>query len=163
MTSVENDIYSSASERLRAFIEERGMRHTRERELILSKACALRCFTVEQLRAAVTEMTISRATIYNALTVLENAGIIHRLDKEFGVRAGQYEMVQANTSHIQIICQRCGRVSEVRDTTIHRMLEDKRFTNFTPMRFSLYIYGTCKVCRRKPILSDPTPRNRMKQ
>ena len=117
------------------------MRHTREREVILEKVCDLRCFSVEQVRNVLTEMTISRATIYNTLDVLQKAGIIHRLDKEFGVRAGQYEVVQANASHIQIICQRCGRVSEVRDTTIHRMLADKRFTNFNPQRFSLYIYG----------------------
>ncbi len=130
------------------------MRHTREREVILEKVCDLRCFSVEQVRNVLTEMTISRATIYNTLDVLQKAGIIHRLDKEFGVRAGQYEVVQANASHIQIICQRCGRVSEVRDTTINRMLADKRFTNFNPQRFSLYIYGTCKVCRRKPIVAD---------
>lgn len=130
------------------------MRHTREREVILEKVCDLRCFSVEQVRNVLTEMTISRATIYNTLDVLQRAGIIHRLDKEFGVRAGQYEVVQANASHIQIICQRCGRVSEVRDTTINRMLADKRFTNFNPQRFSLYIYGTCKVCRRKPIVAD---------
>lgn len=149
-----NITYSSAVERLRAYINEHGMRRTREREVILEQVCALQCFSVEELRGALTELTISRATIYNALEVLEKAGIIHRLDKQFGVRAGKYEVVQANASHIQIICQRCGRVSEVRDTTINRMLADKRFTNFNPQRFSLYIYGTCKVCRRKPIVAD---------
>ena len=149
-----NTSYSSAVEQLCAYLDEHGMRHTREREVILEKVCDLRCFSVEQVRNVLTEMTISRATIYNTLDVLQRAGIIHRLDKEFGVRAGQYEVVQANASHIQIICQRCGRVSEVRDTTINRMLADKRFTNFNPQRFSLYIYGTCKVCRRKPIVAD---------
>ncbi len=155
MNPSDSDItYSSAVERLRAYIDEHGMRRTREREVILERVCDLRCFYVEQVRDSLTELTISRATIYNTLDVLEKAGIIHRLDKEFGVRAGQYEIVQANASHIQIICQRCGRISEVRDTTINRMLADKRFTNFNPQRFSLYIYGTCKVCRRKPIIAD---------
>ena len=155
MNPSDSDItYSSAVERLCAYIDEHGMRRTREREVILERVCDLRCFYVEQVRDSLTELTISRATIYNTLDVLEKAGIIHRLDKEFGVRAGQYEIVQANASHIQIICQRCGRISEVRDTTINRMLADKRFTNFNPQRFSLYIYGTCKVCRRKPIIAD---------
>ena len=155
MNLSDSDItYSSAVKRLRAYIDEHGMRRTREREVILERVCDLRCFYVEQVRDSLTELTISRATIYNTLDVLEKAGIIHRLDKEFGVRAGQYEIVQANASHIQIICQRCGRISEVRDTTINRMLADKRFTNFNPQRFSLYIYGTCKVCRRKPIIAD---------
>ena len=149
-----NNAYHAALETLRAYINAHQMRQTREREFILLHASQLRCFSVEQLQNALTEITISRATVYNTLTILEKAGIIHRLDKEFGVRAGQYEMVQANASHIQIICQRCGRVSEVRDTTINRTLADKKFTNFTPQRFSLYVYGTCKVCRRKPIIED---------
>lgn len=149
-----NNAYHAALETLRAYINAHQMRQTREREVILLHASQLRCFSVEQLQNALTEITISRATVYNTLTILEKAGIIHRLDKEFGVRAGQYEMVQANASHIQIICQRCGRVSEVRDTTINRTLADKKFTNFTPQRFSLYVYGTCKVCRRKPIIED---------
>ena len=87
-----NTSYSSAVEQLCAYLDEHGMRHTREREVILEKVCDLRCFSVEQVRNVLTEMTISRATIYNTLDVLQKAGIIHRLDKEFGVRAGQYEV-----------------------------------------------------------------------
>ena len=34
-------------------------------------------------------------------------------------------------------------------TTILRMLADKKFSNFIPERFSLYIYGKCKTCRSK--------------
>ena len=148
------DTYRKALEQLSAYMSERPMRRTQEREMILQKVCALRRFSVDQLRGSLTELLISRATIYNALSVFEKAGIIHRLDKEFGVRAGQYELVQSDASHIQVICQRCGRVSEVHDTTVLRLLADKRFTNFVPKRFSLYLYGTCKVCRRKPIIAS---------
>jgi len=152
MSQKADDIYRHALERVNAYVSEHRMRRTHEREVILQKACALRCFSVEQLQAELTDITISRATIYNALSLFTKAGVLHRLDKEFGVRAGQYEVTQAEASHIQVICTRCGRVSEVRDTSINRMLADKRFTNFNPSRFSLYVYGVCKVCRRKPII-----------
>ncbi len=155
MPNKTDDIYRRAAERLHAYSEEQGLRRTREREVILSQVCALRCFSAEQLQLGLTELTISRATIYNTLTLFEKAGIIHRLSKEFGVRAGQYEVVQAGASSIQIICQRCGRVSDVKDSTINRMMADKRFANFNPTRFSLYVYGTCKVCRRKPLITKP--------
>jgi Fe2+ or Zn2+ uptake regulation protein len=82
---------------------------------------------------------------------MEKAGIVHRLEKDFGKRAPQYEILFLRTSSVKIICQKCGRISEVKDSTIQRMLEDKNFTNFTQERFSLYIYGHCKVCRRKQI------------
>lgn len=154
-----DDIYRHALERVNAYVNEHHMRRTHEREVILQKACGLRCFSVEQLQAELTDITISRATIYNALSLFSKAGVLHKLDKEFGVRAGQYEVAQAETSHIQVICTRCGRVSEVRDTSINRMLADKRFTNFNPSRFSLYVYGTCKVCRRKPIIQTLNPIN----
>lgn len=153
MPAKSEDILHRATERLNAYAQEHGLRRTQERETILAQVCALQCFSAEQLRMALTELTISRATIYNALTLFEKAGIIHRLDREFGVRAGQYEVVQEGTSNIRVICRRCGRVSEVKDPTINRMLADKRFTNFVPERFSLYIYGACKACRRKPTIA----------
>ena len=45
--------------------------------------------------------------------------------------------------------QRCGRVREVKDSTFSRILEDKRMNNFVLERYSLYLYGHCKVCKKK--------------
>jgi Fe2+ or Zn2+ uptake regulation protein len=130
-------------------MDEHKMRHTAERFSILSAVCTLQRFTVDDLRYALTGILISRATVYNTLELLEKAGIIRHIEKEYGVRAGQYELTCLKSSSVQIICQRCGRISEIKDSTISRMLADKKFSNFTPERFSLYIYGHCKVCRRK--------------
>jgi Fe2+ or Zn2+ uptake regulation protein len=85
---------------------------------------------------------------------MEKAGIVHRLEKEFGKRAAQYEILFLRTSSVKIICQKCGRISDIKDSTIQRMLEDKNFTNFNQERFSLYIYGHCKVCRRKRLTKN---------
>ena len=145
----QDDIYKRAYQLLCEYIETHKLRHTNERKLILSSVCSLQRFSVEELRLSLTSLTISRATVYNALDVMENAGIVHRLEKDFGKRAGQYELVFLLTSSVRILCQSCGRISEVKDSTIQRMLEDKSFTNFVQERFSLYIYGHCKICRRK--------------
>jgi Fe2+ or Zn2+ uptake regulation protein len=118
---------------------------------ILSAVCTLQRFSVDDLRYALTGITISRATVYNTLSIMEEAGIVHRLEKDFGKRATQYEIVFLRNSSVKIICQKCGRISEVKDSTIQRMLDDKSFTNFVQDRYSLYIYGHCKVCRRKQI------------
>ena len=145
----QDDIYKRAYQLLNEYIETHKLRHTNERKLILSSVCSLQRFSVEELRLSLTSLTISRATVYNALDIMENAGIVHRLEKDFGKRAGQYELVFLRTSSVRILCQSCGRISEVKDSTIQRMLEDKSFTNFVQERFSLYIYGHCKICRRK--------------
>ena len=145
----QDDIYKRAYQLLCEYIETHKLRHTNERKLILSSVCSLQRFSVEELRLSLTSLTISRATVYNALVLMEKAGIVHRLEKDFGKRAGQYELVFLRTSSVRILCQSCGRISEVKDSTIQRMLEDKSFTNFVQERFSLYIYGHCKICRRK--------------
>lgn len=149
MPHKKEDIFQSTSEKLHTYLDEHGLRHTPERLTILAKICHLQRFTIEELRDALTtELTISRATIYNTLSLLENANLVQKLDKEFGVRAAQYELVQASESSVQVVCQRCGRVSVIKDSTISRMLADKRWSNFVPHHFSLYMFGQCKVCRR---------------
>lgn len=147
----QDDIYREAYQRLCAYIETHQLRHTAERMTILSAVCTLQRFSVDDLRYALTGITISRATVYNTLSIMEDAGIVHRLEKDFGKRATQYEIVFLRHSSVKIICQKCGRISEVKDSTIQRMLDDKSFTNFVQDRYSLYIYGHCKVCRRKQI------------
>lgn len=149
MPTKKEDILQSSSSRLCAYLDEHQLRHTPERFTILSTVCKLQRFTIDELRASLNELTISRATVYNTLSLLEDAQLVRRLTKEYGVRAAQYELVRATDSVVQIICQRCGRVGIVKDPTIKRMLADKRWSNFEPDHFSLYVVGQCKVCRRR--------------
>ena len=149
MPNKTNDIFRKAYEKMCAYLDAHHMNHTTERYTILQTVCNLQTFSVEELRNALVEINISRATIYNNLNMLEQAGVLRRLDKEVGVRAGQYELIHPQSSSIKVICQRCGRISDVKDTTINRMLADKKFTNFVPEYFTLYIHGHCKVCRRQ--------------
>lgn len=149
MPTKKEDILQSSSSRLCAYLDEHQLRHTPERFTILSAVCKLQRFTIDELRASLNELTISRATVYNTLSLLEDAQLVRRLTKEYGVRAAQYELVRATDSVVQIICQRCGRVGIVKDPTIKRMLADKRWSNFEPDHFSLYVVGQCKVCRRR--------------
>lgn len=142
------DILQSSSDLLRAYLDEHQLRHTPERFAILAAVCKLQRFTIDELRASLENLTVSRATIYNTLSLFEDAKLVYRLSKEFGVRTAQYELVKSSESSVRIICQRCGRVGIVKDPTINRMLADKRWSNFVPDHFSLYVFGNCKVCRR---------------
>ena len=149
MQHKKEDLYRRAYDQLCAYMDEHQMRYTPERFNILASACQLQRFTIEQLRDSLTEMLISRATVYNAIELFQKAGIIRHIEKEYGVRAGQYELYYLKTSSVFIICQQCGRTREVKDTTITRVLEDKKLSNFVLERYSLYLYGRCKVCKKK--------------
>lgn len=149
MPNKTNDIFRKAYEKMCAYLDAHNLHHTTERMTVLQTACELRIFSVEDIRKSLVETHISRATIYNNLNLLEKAGVLRRLEKEFGIRAGQYELILHHNSTIKIVCQRCGRISDVKDSTIIRMLSDKKFTNFVPEYFTLYIHGHCKICRRQ--------------
>lgn len=151
MPHKKENILEKGTEKLRAYLTSRGLKHTPERYSIMTTACRLQRFTIEELRLGLTELSISRATIYNTLSLLEDARLVQKLDKEFGVRTAQYEWVENSESSVHVVCTKCGRVSEVKDSTISRMLADKRWSNFIPHHFSLYVFGQCKVCRKKLI------------
>jgi Fe2+ or Zn2+ uptake regulation protein len=150
MPNKKEDLYRKAYDQLCAYMDEHNLRYTPERFNILSSVCKLQRFNVDELRNSLTELLISRATVYNTIELFEKAGIIRHIEKEYGVRAGQYELAYLKSSSIHIICQQCGKVREVKDPTFSRILEDKRLTNFVLERYSLYLYGRCKVCKKKP-------------
>lgn len=150
MPNKKEELYRKAYDQLCAYMDEHNLRYTPERFNILSSVCKLQRFNVDELRNSLTELLISRATVYNTIELFEKAGIIRHIEKEYGVRAGQYELAYLKSSSIHIICQQCGKVREVKDSTFSRILEDKRLTNFVLERYSLYLYGRCKVCKKKP-------------
>ena len=154
MVNKKDEIYRHAYQLLCDYIDRHQLRHPPERFNILASVCELERFSVDELRKTLTEITISRATVYNALALMEKAGIVHQL-KTFGKRSTQYELQFTQSSTVKVICRNCGRVSDIKDSTIQRMLEDKNFTNFVQENFSLYIYGHCKVCRRKQLKIKP--------
>lgn len=148
MLDNKDELYRNAYDMLCAYMDKHSMRYTSERFYILEQACKLQRFTIGELRNSLADMLISRATVYNAIELMEKAGIIRLLEKEYGVRAGRYELTFLKGSSLHIICELCGRTREFKDPTFTRMLEDKRFSNFIVERYSLYLYGRCKTCKR---------------
>lgn len=148
MRKEQKNIYPIFSEKLSAYIKEHNMRHTQERFVILEKICEMQHFTIEELRSVLCELMISRATVYNAVMLFESMGLIHKLHKTYGVRATHYQIAQATHSTIHIICERCGRVSQVRDVSTAKILIEKPWSNFEVEYISLYLFGHCKRCKK---------------
>ena len=125
------------------------MRPSVVRNAVLEQACYLpQPFTAKQLVEVCKEQRISIGTVYNSLNLFISAQILHATERQRGKMATEYELITGNQHHMQIICQKCGRVSDIQDRAIARLIQERKYSNFTLQHYSLFVYGECKVCRR---------------
>lgn len=142
--------YHSAKERLKDYLNEKGLRPSVIRDLVLERACELpQPFTAHQLVDVCKAERISVGTVYNALNVFVAAQILHVIERQRGRAAMEYEVVTSNVTHMQFVCKKCGRTVEFNDKAIARLVKERKYSNFNMQHFSLLIYGECKICRTK--------------
>lgn len=144
-----NRIYDAALTRLNAYIKQEKMRVSPVRRMVLEKVCLLKQpFTAEQLIQACAEERISDATIYNALTLFITARILHANKRQRGQTSTEYELTIGAHTRMQIICQKCGRITSFHDKAIEQIVKEHKYYNFNFSRFSMFVYGECKHCRK---------------
>lgn len=142
-------LYNNAVERLNGYLKANEMRPSVVRNAVLEQACYLpQPFTAKQLVEVCKEQRISIGTVYNSLNIFISAQILHATERQRGKMATEYELITGNQHHMQIICQKCGRVSDIQDRAIARLIQERKYSNFTLQHYSLFVYGECKVCRR---------------
>ena len=150
MTVKTNKTYKSALERLSRYIKAQGMRPSAVRNMVLEQMCNLhQPFTAEQLIAACKAERISVGTVYNTLSICNKADIIRGLQRQRGHIATEYEIINDTSKHMQFVCKKCGRTVDFNDKAVARLIEERKYTNFTMQQYSLIVYGECKVCRKK--------------
>ena len=141
--------YKAAQDKLDAYIRENGMRASKVRNIVLEQVCQLsQPFTAEQLVEACAVERISIGTVYNSLNLFLLARILHAINRQRGKTATEYEIVTGSVPHMQVVCTRCGRMTEFHDKAIARLVQERSYANFNVQRFSLFVYGECKICRR---------------
>lgn len=140
--------HTAVFKQLRTYVHENGLRPSRVREMVLEQVCLLpQPFTADQLVEACRAQRISVGTVYNALNLFLLAHILHANERQRGRSATEYELIIGKQMRMQMMCTKCGRVSEIRDKAIERLVKERKYTNFTMRYFSLFIYGECKKCR----------------
>lgn len=96
--------------------------------------------------AAGRRLGMSRATIFRTLEVLEAVGAIERIDLPSGDHA--YISCEPAAHHHHVICQRCGRATEVDDAGLAGVVE--RVAGHTGYRIEahrLELFGLCPACQ----------------
>lgn len=142
---------AAATAALNRYLMQHRLRRTPERYAILDKVFSLpEHFFVDTLHRMLDAdgYHVSRATVYNTMEILVDAGLVRR--HNFGSTPAQYEKVAGITNHHHLVCTQCGKVREVKDAEIDRLLSSKRYTSFHPAYADLYIYGVCSRCARRP-------------
>ncbi|MDP4177516.1 MAG: Fur family transcriptional regulator [Bacillota bacterium] len=93
---------------------------------------------------------IGLATVYRTVQMLEEIGIICRLELDDG--CNRYELVheEENHRHHHLICTECGKLIEVEDDLLDLLehnIEEKY--GFKVKNHSVKFYGICKECSQK--------------
>lgn len=88
---------------------------------------------------------VSRATLYNTILLLMNAGLV--VKHQFG-SSSQYEKSYSRTTHHHQICTQCGQVTEFSNEELQQAIEQTKLKRFHLSHYSLYIYGLCSKCSR---------------
>lgn len=143
------DEYKVALKTLNDYIWEHGYRHTAEREIVLHVVCNLpQPFMPSQVVEKTKEEHISQATVYNCLQFFAQAGIISLLQKRSQKGKCEWEVLAGHRNRLQLVCKRCGRVSDFKDIAITNAVKLRKYSNFTPEHFTIFVYGECKHCRK---------------
>ena len=105
---------------------------------------------------------VGRATVFRALELFEQLGLVERLDLPNG---GHAYVVCQPAHHHHVICTVCGRSAEVGDLGIGSIAaEVESQTGFTLDSHRIELYGLCAECRaagangaRRRIRTRPSP------
>jgi Fur family ferric uptake transcriptional regulator len=137
--------------RLDVFLQEKGLRRTRQREVIVEAAFATdEHFTAEHLFEMAREIdaTVSRATVYRTLTLLTESSLLTEIDLGRDVTYYDPNFLD-HPHHNHLICVDCDKVLEFTDEHMN-VLEDciTRRLGFRPTKKAIRIEGSCEKLRR---------------
>jgi len=148
--AVSSKTHNAALKQLNAYLKAHEMRPSKVRNMVLAQICSMpQPFTAEQLVEACQAERISVGTVYNALNLFVLAQILQMHDRQRGRMASEYEVIVGTAMRMQVVCTKCGRVTEVHDQAIERLIKERKYTNFNLQHVSLFVYGECKLCRKQ--------------
>jgi len=91
---------------------------------------------------------IGRATVFRALDLFMDLGIVERIDLANGEHA--YVTCQPHDHHHHVICSNCGRTIDIDDRGIRAITKKvAKRTGYRIERHRLELFGTCPACRKE--------------
>jgi Fur family ferric uptake transcriptional regulator len=131
-------------ERWRAYVQDRRLNTTSQREAIVEQFLRTRDHvSIDELLNKVRKRhpKVGYATVYRTLKLLVDSGLA--VERQFGDGQARYEVIGDHHDHL--ICMKCSLILEFEDDEIER-LQDKiaeRLGGFTVLRHRHELYGLC--------------------
>ncbi|HSD86579.1 MAG TPA: transcriptional repressor [Kofleriaceae bacterium] len=138
-----NDTFE-LKERWRAYIQDRRLNTTAQREAIVEQFLRTRDHvSIDELLNKVRKRQprVGYATVYRTLKLLVDSGLA--VERQFGDGQARFEVVGDHHDHL--ICVKCGLILEFEDEEIERLQERTaaRLGGFTVLRHRHELYGLC--------------------
>ena len=138
---------------LKEDLKKKGYKLTPQRRAILDiiVECEGKHLTAEEIYDEVKKTCpeIGLATVYRTIALLEEIGVVSRLNLNDG--CSRYELIHDDENHMHhhLICNRCNAVIEVEDDLLEE-LEDRisKEYEFKIVDHSLQFFGICKQCQK---------------
>lgn len=139
----------SELEIFREYIRERGLRRTPERELILQEVFAIHeHFDVEELYLRLRQkgIKVSKASIYRALRLFLDCGLVREVDYSDG--HWHYEHIYGHVAHSHLRCLKCGQIVEFAAPAL-KTIEEQLSRDYGYRIISHYweVKGYCRSCQ----------------
>ncbi|MCK6549108.1 transcriptional repressor [Myxococcota bacterium] len=141
---------AAAREILRAYVAKKGLKFTRQRELIAEVFFGTQGhLKVEDLldRVRAVDPQVSLATVYRTMKLLTECGLAS--PRQFGDGHTRYEPSDGEEQHHDhLICTRCGLIVEFLSPDIEA-LQDRIAAErgFLVTKHKMELYGLCPTCR----------------
>ena len=103
--------------------------------------------SAQQMYAEVKKIhpTVSLSTVYKTLEVLSDLELV----QEINLPKGQARFDSCMNPHINLICLKCGTITDLDDTTIKETTRKvTESTKFKPTGQRMDVYGICQKCSR---------------
>jgi len=145
-------VNTCAKRRFMDFIEQKSLRLTAQRRVIIETAFSTRQhFTAEQLLAWARrrDKSVSRATVYRTLPLLTESGLVREMD--FGKDYKFYDPNYAeHPHHNHIICQDCDKIVEFESDKIEQLENEiSQRLGFSVKTHRLQITANCEEFRKR--------------
>lgn len=153
-TEVNQDLVREKEAAFARFIQESGLKTTRQRNTIINVFFNMRGhISVEELLKEVKNVNprIGYATVYRTLHLLVESKLVE--ERRFGDGLARYEGHSDVEHHDHMICLECGAISEFYNPHLEALQEKlAEENNFQIYRHRLELYGACKdkdACERR--------------
>ena len=139
------------------FIQQRGMRRTAQRDVIVEAAFESDDhFTAEELltKAKKIDPATSRATLYRTVSLLVDCGLLREIDLGRDERVYDPNFLES-PDHNHLICVDCGKVIEFEDENTGVLIDCiTRRLGFRPSSKSMRIEACCDKLRSEGVCEN---------